>query len=349
MRCVSWHTRGHFGYTASSQRSKEQKHIYFTRPARNNDIICLQQTHGKYEFVQAVQVLHTQFRLFGTFTLNNVNAVGSAVVIHKNLLPDGSIASHLTTCQGRDHIVPIRSGKSVLVVVGVHFELDLVLRDLRERRRRISDHWPRYPEAFVIIGDLNICEFEEGSFKVRNQTFTEGDAVKTGLFRSYFPRVFEIAQLNFTRKDSSADGAPRTPSRIDRAFINVPVAEARDFHCTSHVSDNLGERSIPSDDVAGRIVVQKTTNRCDQVKRIPSWMSKHPVSALLKRISDGQYFDEPLAALADFKVIIEKGRKQTHQELLRNTSCSLGAKLLTASTALRAYRRMLRPMFLRVP
>ena len=68
------------GSTASSQRSREQKQIYLTRLARNDDIICLQETHGKDEFIQAVQVLDTQFRLFGTFMLNNVNAGGSAAM-----------------------------------------------------------------------------------------------------------------------------------------------------------------------------------------------------------------------------------------------------------------------------
>ena len=34
-------------------------------------------------------------------------------------------------------------------------------------------------------------------------------------------------------------------SRIDRIFVNLPVAEARDFRCYSHVFENLGERSIP--------------------------------------------------------------------------------------------------------
>ena len=33
-RCVSWNTRGRHGSTASSQMSREQKHIYLTRPAR---------------------------------------------------------------------------------------------------------------------------------------------------------------------------------------------------------------------------------------------------------------------------------------------------------------------------
>ena len=91
----------------------------------------------------------------------------------------------------------------------------------------------------MIIGDFSICEPEEGRLNVRNQTFTEGDAGETTLFRSIFPNVLEVAQPNFTRKDAAADGTPRTLFRIDRAFINFPMAEARAFHCYSHVSDNL--------------------------------------------------------------------------------------------------------------
>ena len=86
------------------------------------------------------------------------------------------------------------------------------------------------------------------------------------------------------------------------------MAEARDFLCYSHVAENLGERSMPSDHVAVRVAVQKPTMLCDQVKRIPSWMSKHPVfCSILQKISDDhQYPADPCAALADFKVILEK-------------------------------------------
>ena len=116
----------------------------------------------KNEFLQALQALHSQFRLFGTFTLNNVNAGGSATLNHKNLLPDGAIVTHEITCQGRDHIVRIQSGESVLVVINVHFEPDLILRNLREWLRRIAFHWPRYPEGFGMVnGDLNIYERQE--------------------------------------------------------------------------------------------------------------------------------------------------------------------------------------------
>ena len=86
------------------------------------------------------------------------------------------------------------------------------------------------------------------------------------MFHSFFPHVLEIAQPDYTRKDSTALGVKGTLSRIDRIFINLPMAEARDFHCNSHVFENLGKRTIPSDHAAVRLVVQKPTNRGQQGK-----------------------------------------------------------------------------------
>ena len=102
-----------------------------------------------------------------------------------------------------------------------------------------------------------------------------------------FPRVLVIAQPDFTRRDTTAGGTKRTLSRIDGAFINLLMTEARDFHCYSHVLENLGKRFIPSDHAAVCVVIQKTTTRGNQGKRIPSWMSKHPVfCSILKQLSD---------------------------------------------------------------
>ena len=69
--------------------------------------------------------LAPQFRQNGTFVPNNSNAGGSAVCIHKNLLPEGAIVTHVVTCLGRDDIVNIQSGARNLVIVNVHFEPDL--------------------------------------------------------------------------------------------------------------------------------------------------------------------------------------------------------------------------------
>ena len=69
-------------------------------------------------------------------------------------------------------------------------------------------------------------------------------------------------------------------------------------------------------------------------------MSKRPVFCpTLKQINDDHlYPEDPFGALADFNIILEKARKRTVREFLRKTLGSLGAKLLTASTAVRAYR-----------
>ena len=68
---------------------------------------------------------------------------------------------------------------------------------------------------------------------------------------------------------------------------------------------------MPSDHAAVRVVIQKPSVRDNQGERIPSWMSKHPVfCSLLKRISeDHKFSDDPFAALAAFKVVVEKARK----------------------------------------
>ena len=150
-------------WVSGSPQLYEEKHAYFTRFAKENDVICRQGIHGKDEFLQAIQVLVPQFRLFGTFIPNKKSAGGSAICIHKSLLPDGAIVTHVITCQVCDHIVTIHSGSSVLVVVHVHFEPDLTLRSLRERLCLITPHWPCYPGALGdIAGDFNVCEPEEG-------------------------------------------------------------------------------------------------------------------------------------------------------------------------------------------
>ena len=82
--------------------------------------------------------------------------------------------------------------------------------------------------------------------------------IREMLLSFIFPRVFETAQPDLSRRDSSINGVFRTLSRIDRAFINFPTAEARDFHCYFHVFENLGKRSIPSDRAGVRVVVQQT-------------------------------------------------------------------------------------------
>ena len=56
-RCATWNTRGLVGSPFSSQTSRERKHNYFSRLTGSNDIICLQEIHGKDEFLHAFPAL----------------------------------------------------------------------------------------------------------------------------------------------------------------------------------------------------------------------------------------------------------------------------------------------------
>ena len=80
------------------------------------------------------------------------------------------------------------------------------------------------------------------------------------------------------------------------------MAEARDFHCSSHVVVNFGKKTIPSDHAAVRLVIQKAISRRHQNKRIPSCMSKHPIfgSILQQLHDDHRYSPDPFCALAEF-------------------------------------------------
>ena len=85
---------------------------------------------------------------------------------------------------------------------------------------------------------------------------------------------------------------------------------------------------------------KKPKTRGQSCKHIQSWMSKHPVfCSLLQRLHDDHRFSpDPFGAFAESKVLLQKAKKQTIRELSRKTPDSIGAKLVIASKALRAYR-----------
>ena len=57
--------KGLVGSVPSSQRNRELKLNFFGKLNENNIVICLQEVHGKNEFLQAIQVWAPRFRLFG--------------------------------------------------------------------------------------------------------------------------------------------------------------------------------------------------------------------------------------------------------------------------------------------
>ena len=91
-------------------------------------------------------------------------------------------------------------------------------------------------------------EPEEGRFNVWNQTFTDGDPKKTAVFHSFFPHVLEVAQPDYTRKDSTALGIIRTLSRIFFTIYPWLEQETSTVTLTSSITRRIGPfRVITSD------------------------------------------------------------------------------------------------------
>ena len=99
------------------------------------------------------------------------------------------------------------------------------------------------------------------------------------------------------------------------------MAEARDFHCSSHVDENLGKKTLPSDHVAVRTVIQKPVNRRHLSKHTPSWMSEHHIfSSVLQQFHDDhRFYLHPFCTVAEFKFFLHKAKKMTKRELSRQT------------------------------
>ena len=236
--------------------------------------------YGNDEFFQANQILVPQFRLFGTFEPNNLNAGGSAICIHKNLFPGGAVISHVITCQGRDHSVSFHSGDSILVIVNVHFEPDLTLRRPSWTTTPYFSTlalvpWSIWGYGWRMSTSVNLSK-ADSTLGIRLSRRAMQERL---LFSSFFPYVFEIAQPDFTRKDVTVNGVIRTCPELtgylliflwlrhvifvailmsSKILVNVP---SRGFTASScpilqvtcrHVlrkegkyKENLGERSIP--------------------------------------------------------------------------------------------------------
>ena len=260
--------------------------------------------------------------------LKTKNAGGSAFCTHRDLLPEEAIVTHSITCQGRDHVVHIQSGRQNLVIVNVHFKPEFTLRQLRDRLHFIHPHWPSYLNGVVIIlGDFNICDPEEGHSPM---------AIRGRLLCSTRSFHMSLRLVNLITRG----GTPQFwgsyafcqglivflsiwlwPKHL---IFTVPLTSSRTWEIGPFYASSFKSQQL--EDTRANVFPAGCPN-------IPFFCS------LVQRLHDDhRFYTDPSGALAEFKVLLQKAKRLTSRELSRKTPDCIGAKLPIASTVLRASR-----------
>ena len=197
---IIWNTRGLLDL-CSPDEGTESSNSYLKRLF--DTIFRLQEVHGKDEFLQAIQVLVPKFRLSGTFLVDNENAGGTAICIHRHLLLEEALVAHLITCQGRHHLVNIQPERQNLVIVNVDFELALSLRQYVADCvlfTRIGLHTP-VEWASVWVTSTSVIQKDVWSVEPDIHRCRPWKDCRVPFFH---PSTNENAQSDYTRKHSSS-------------------------------------------------------------------------------------------------------------------------------------------------
>ena len=200
---------------------------------------------------------------------------------------------------GRDHLTTARAGNGLLMTANVHFEQNSTLRELHVRLRATCAHWPVCPAGLgVLFGALNTCDPEEVHSKEKFQTFFWWRSRSHLGLPSYLTAGLGDCAAQLLKERRPQDGGIRTLSRIGRAFINIPMVEAREFRCRAHTVDDLGDRLLPDDHTASRTAIQEPASGAQELATIQAWLSKRAVfcSALSVHKARGR---APLRCIAD--------------------------------------------------
>ena len=208
---------------------------------------CLQRVRGGDEFLQANQVLAPRFRLFGSFLPDKKNAGGSAIYIYKDLLPEEAIVQHAVTCLCRDHLVNIRSGRLNLYCQRPFRAWTF----LASCTWQITSHSPalacfsQWWALFWVTSTSVIQKKDDLMFGTTHSPM----ATRESLLDSIISFHMSLRLLNLITRGRTSQplGSYALIQRLIVLWINLPMAEARDYHCYSHVFQDLVKRTITSD------------------------------------------------------------------------------------------------------
>ena len=155
---------------------------------------------------------------------------------------------------GRDHFVRIGHLDCSCTVINLHYQPESPQQELRRRLRAAAAPWPTYRDGIgFLVGDFNFRDPAEGRFNSRNQTFSDGDASRAAAL--FAAPLKSLSHFSIVRTCDVTAPSTHFPALIV-LILNHPMAELRDFQCHYTTIGTTGEKSVPSDHIPVRLVIE---------------------------------------------------------------------------------------------
>ena len=104
-------------------------------------------------------------------------------------------------------------------------------------------------------------------------------------------------------------------------FVNLPLAELRDFQGHSYTIGTIGDGSVPSDRIPVWLAMECPRSKQQDHSAIRRWPTQHPlfISTLDEEHRSMMNDVVPFIALDQFKDVVFPARVKARQAIIRNT------------------------------
>ena len=338
LRTASWNSRGLFGSVTALQWKVAGKYQRVAGLSLKSDVLCVQETHGCAEDVEAMSRQLNQFLWFSTFCSHTYGG-GCMIGIRKSIAEKFHTIRHTEVCEGRIHCIDCIGEAGSLQVVNVHLVPGLARGEWREWVGRLQSCLLLDERSVsIVIGDFNFYPAEEGRFDITSGTVIEGDGWHEEAFHDICSGLVEIEQLDPTRRQVTAEGKVTSLSRLDRAFVRGHAVDVMDMRPRAVVVGCPTKADPTSDHLPLVITLHAPRSKPVRSDAIPKWLVKHPKfdDHLAQCLDRGPA--DPNLRLRLFKDAVSAAAELTRKEIARGSAVSVHEKLYWSTLLFRASR-----------
>ena len=331
---TSWNTNALLAALSTSGDAKHARSRAFHSILDKEGIHLFQETHGSEADLDALQTSANRHLLKGSFC-DTANTGGILFAIPRDVAAE--FALHIVVPGRIAYLLGTLHGLTTMII-NIHLVPNLRLPEARRQLTALAREVRRHRSATVfLLGDMNFVDPDEGRLQVSTGSITHRREEYHRLFTQLFPRFVEFAQPDYTRcRYDQANDLPRTLSRLDRCFSNIPTMALHDTNVSCSTLWPAIEMRNGSDHCP--ISLRICPRRPPEGFRMARWISSHPAfgKTVTADLMDTNFPADPIQARDVLKDILRGAYHTTRHLLSAAIATELSEKLHWTTCALRA-------------